>query len=286
MSAARCSVDLRPHDQRIAVMHPIITSLQNPTVKLVRSLELRKERRETGLFVAEGVKIVATARDRGWVPRILLAEESTAEHGMVAELLDWASAAGARCSRAPTYVLSKLTTRDNPQNVIGVFQERWGSDISSQPTDVWIALEQIRDPGNLGTIVRTADAAGASGVILVGTCCDPYSREAVRATMGSIFNVPMVPMERTRFLQQLGNWPGQSIGTHLAATADYRASYGGPTLLVMGGEGPGLSDEIAQACSRLVRIPMGGHADSLNLAVATALVLYEIRRPHLAVQTS
>jgi TrmH family RNA methyltransferase len=267
-------------------LHPIITSLQNPTVKRIRSLDSRKGRRRNRLFIAEGAKVVATARDRGWPPKFVVAEERVAERGIVAELLDWAAAVGAHCIRTTSEVLSKLSTRDNPQNVIGVFEERWASVAPPGPNDTWIALEHIRDPGNLGTIVRTADAAGASGIILVGACCDPYSREAVRATMGSIFSVPLVPMTVFSLLQRLGNWPGESIGTHLEATTDYRAEYGAPTLLVMGGEGPGLSSEIAKACSRLVKIPMSGHADSLNLAIATALVLFEIRRPLLSLQTS
>ena len=262
----------------------LITSFQNPTVKLVRSLELRKARRETGLFVAEGLKVVATARDRGWAPRLLLFGEG-AGGGTIAELLDWASAAGAQCLQVSAPILEKIASRDNPQNLIGVFPQRWGKPPAEPATgDVWIALEEVRDPGNLGTIVRTCDAVGAGGVILVGTCCDPFSREAVRATMGSIFSMALVRMERSEFLRRAGTWPGEIVGTHLAAAQDYRSEYGGPVLLAMGGEGPGLSDDLARACTRLVKIPMAGSADSLNLAVATALVLYEIRRPFLELQ--
>ncbi|MDQ4061386.1 MAG: RNA methyltransferase [Pseudomonadota bacterium] len=261
-----------------------VTSLQNPAVKLVRSLELRKMRRETGLFVAEGAKVVATARDRGWTPRLLLVDEGSGASGIVAELIDWAAAAHAECLEVPAHILSKLSARDNPQTVIGVFPQRWAGEAAVQagPADAWVALEEVRDPGNLGTIVRTVDAAGARGVILVGTCCDPYSREAVRATMGSIFNVPLLRMEHAAFLRWLTAWPGQTVGTHLSAQTDFRDDYAGPVLLVMGSEGPGLSAELTRACTRLVKIPMAGHADSLNLAIATALMLYEIRRPFLS----
>jgi len=145
-----------------------------------------------------------------------------------------------------------------------------------------VALEAIRDPGNLGTIIRTADGVGANGVILIGTSCDPYAREAVRASMGSIFNVAIVRMRHERFLAWARAWEGDKIGTYLAAHEDFRAMvYREPTLLVMGSEGPGLSPAVAAACSRLVKIPMAGSLDSLNLAVATALMLYEIRRDRL-----
>jgi len=169
--------------------------------------------------------------------------------------------------------------------MLGVLEQRWAAlpdpdQVGEQAT--WVALEAVRDPGNLGTIVRTADAVGAGGVILVGTCADPYSREAVRATMGSIFDVPLVRASREEALALAAAWRGDVVGTHLQASEDFRAArYRAPALLVMGSEGPGLSPELARACSRLVRIPMAGRLDSLNLAVATALVLYELRRDRL-----
>jgi TrmH family RNA methyltransferase len=166
-----------------------------------------------------------------------------------------------------------------------VFEQRWAPEPQggSVPAEaVWVALEAVRDPGNLGTIVRTSDAVGAGAVILVGNCVDPYSHEAVRASMGSIFNMPVVRLEPERFLALAKAWPGDVVGTQLAARQDFRsAGYRGPTLLLMGSEGPGLTPELAAACSRLVKIPMAGRLDSLNLAVATALMLYEIRRERL-----
>ena len=146
-----------------------------------------------------------------------------------------------------------------------------------------MALEAIRDPGNLGTIIRTADAVGAAGVMLVGTCCDPYSHEAVRASMGSIFNVPLVRMSAGA-LPGLGRRRGAATSSARICRRreDFRAvRYRAAHLLVMGSEGPGLSPELAAACSRLVKIPMAGRLDSLNLAVATALMLYEIRKDRL-----
>jgi RNA methyltransferase, TrmH family len=147
---------------------------------------------------------------------------------------------------------------------------------------LWVGLEGVRDPGNLGTIVRTADAVGASGVVLIGPCVDPYSYEAVRATMGSVFNMPLVRAGLQECLQWVQHWPGDVVGAHLRANADFRSvAWRRPALLLMGSEGPGLAPELSAACTRLVRIPMAGRIDSLNLAVASALMLYEIRRERL-----
>jgi TrmH family RNA methyltransferase len=262
-----------------------ITSLQNERVKLIRSLEMRKSRRETGLFVAEGASVLVTAREAGWAPRMLVFLAGSAQTGVARGLLAWAEGAGAKCLEVSQAVLAKLAAKDNPQTMLGVFDQRWADEPAAGSVaqdGVWLALEAIRDPGNLGTIVRTADAVAAGGVILIGISCDPYSGEAVRASMGSIFNVPLVRMSLERFLAWASGWTGDIVGTHLSGREDFRAApYRTPALLAMGSEGPGLSPALAAACSRLVKIPMAGRLDSLNLAVAAALVLYEIRRERL-----
>jgi RNA methyltransferase, TrmH family len=264
-----------------------ITSLQNERVKLMRSLEMRKVRRETGLFVAEGASVLVTARNAGWVPKTLAFLAGSAQTGVARALLEWAQAAGAECLEVSEAVLAKLAAKDNPQTMLAVFEQRWANEpgpAAVADSAVWLALEAVRDPGNLGTIVRTCDAVGAAGVILVGNCVDPYAREAVRASMGSIFNVPVVRMTPDRFQTWSRTWRGDIVGTQPAAREDFRkAAYRAPTLLLMGSEGPGLSPELAAVCTRLVTIPMAGRLDSLNLAVATALVLYESQRARLHV---
>lgn len=262
-----------------------VTSLQNPTVKAVRALDMRKVRRETGQFVAEGASVLATAREHGWQPLTLLYQPDATDGGIHRALVAWAAGAGAEILEVSEAVLGKVASKDNPQSMLAVFPQAWQPPPDARmlaPEAVWIGLEEVRDPGNLGTIIRTADAVGAAGVMLIGTCCDPYSREAVRASMGSIFAVPLVRIEREPFLRWRRSWPGEVVGTHLAAGEDFRAvTYRGPTLLLMGSEGPGLSEALAAACDRLVKIPMAGKLDSLNLAVATALMLYQLRGPHL-----
>lgn len=270
-----------------AVTPKPITSLQNERVKAIRALEMRKVRKQTGLFVAEGASVLITAREHGFVPQTLVFKAGAATGGAARGLVEGALKSGAECLEVSEAVLGKLASKDNPQSMLGVFRQRW-TDVpdgnKSAQEDVWVALEEVRDPGNLGTIIRTADAVGAKGVILVGTSCDPFARECVRATMGSVFAVPLVRMTREDFLAWIGSWPGDVVGAHLDATDDFRTvSYRGPALIVMGSEGPGMSEPVAQACTRRVRIPMAGRLDSLNLAVATALMLYQVRGPQLAV---
>ena len=203
-----------------------ITSLQNERVKLIRSLEMRKARRETGLFVAEGASVLVTAREAGWAPRMLVFLAGSAQAGVARGLLAWAEVAGAECLEVSEAVLAKLAAKDNPQTMLGVFEQRWAREPAPAGVardGLWLALEAIRDPGNLGTIIRTADAVGANGVMLVGDSCDPYSREAVRASMGSIFNVPLVRVGAGT-LPGLGHdWTGDVVGTHLVGREDFRA---------------------------------------------------------------
>ena len=264
-----------------------ITSLQNDSIKAIRALEMRKTRRESGLFVAEGASVLLTAREQGWSPRTLVLGPEAGANAATPGLLAWARAAGAEILDVAAPVLAKLAAKENPQSVMAVLEQRWlGPPAPAQvgSESLWLALEEVRDPGNLGTIIRTADAAGAAGIMLVGQTCDPYAREAVRASMGSIFAVPLVRLEVPAFLALAGRWPSDVAGTHLSGKTDYReARYKAPALLVMGSEGAGLSDAAAAACRQLVRIPMAGRLDSLNLAVATALMLYEIQRPKLRI---
>lgn len=243
-------------------MKPPITSPRNPTIKLIRSLAEKKFRSESGLFVAEGEKVLARARTEGWEPEYLVTTEAAESWG------------GAERITVSGKVMGLLSAQNNPPTVLAVFRQRWRG--MAEPDGLWLALEDMRDPGNLGTILRTADAVAARGVILAGQTCDPWGPDCVRASMGSIFGMPMVRIDTHALTGLCRAWPGDVIGTHLLATADYRRLYASPALLVMGSEGRGLSDELAAACRVLVRIPMKDQAQSLNVAVAAGLMLYEI----------
>ncbi len=254
-----------------------VTSLTNPTVKAVRALHLRKERDETGLFVAEGLKAVIEGIETGHAPAILMHGPEAAAHPLAQTAVRATLAANGEVIEVTQDILAKVSRRDNPQAVVGVFRQVFQPLSTLEPAAArgWVALHRVRDPGNLGTIIRTADAAGCGGVILVGECCDPYSVEAVRATMGSIFAVPLYKASEAEFAAWRNSWPGSVVGTLLSADVDHRqAYYAQPTLILMGNEQQGLPPDMADLCDINVKIPMRGRADSLNLSVATGIMIY------------
>lgn len=255
----------------------LITSFSNPTIKAARSLHQRKERHSSGLFLAEGLKIAAEALELGRVPTLLMFGPEARDHPVLRRIVQATQEAGGDVVEAPREILQKVSRRDNPQTVLAVFSQAFTalSDLRPETASCWVALEQVRDPGNLGTIIRTADAAGCGGVILIGDCCDPYSVEAVRATMGSVFAIPLVKASEAQFLAWRAHWPGAVVGTLLTAAKDYRETvYHAPSLIVLGNEQQGLTPALSAACDLNVKIPMRGRADSLNLAVAAAIMIY------------
>lgn len=266
-----------------------ISSLSNPIIKDIRLLEKKRHREETNSFIAEGMKLIIDAIEQGWALRTLIFAASQKGHETVEKLASRAMAADADVLIVPEKVLGAITRRDNPQMVVGIFTRQLIEAASIKPAkeDVWIALDRVRDPGNLGTIMRTADAVGAKGIILIGDTTDPFATETVRATMGSIFATPVCRINEAAFLEFAKAWPGLVVGTHLAGSVDYRTpDYSGkPTLLIMGNEQSGMPDALVQACNQLIRIPQVGRADSLNLAIATGVCLYEIRRHALSLET-
>lgn len=262
-----------------------ITSHSNPIVKEIKGLVAqRKHRRESGLFVAEGLKLATDAMNAGWGVRYLAIGPEGRENKMALEAAAKAKARGALILEVNNAILSAITRRDNPQMVVGVYEQKTVplSAVDPAHSKTWVCLDRVRDPGNLGTVIRTADAVGASGIILIGETTDPFAVEAVRATMGSLFHMPLVRCTSEAFLKFRETWPGPVVGTHLRGTKDYReVDYREPVLLMMGNEQSGLTDDLADACTDLVKIPQEGQADSLNLAVATAVMLFEVRRHYL-----
>ncbi|WP_174291857.1 TrmH family RNA methyltransferase [Sphingomonas bacterium] len=256
-----------------------ITAFSNPTVKYARDLRDKRHRRESGQFLAEGLRILTEARETGRLPRILFYTDQSANHPLVHDLSIAVEAAGGDCIQTGADIIAKLSGKDNPQAVVGIFDEIAATldDLDRSAAGIWLVAERLRDPGNLGTILRTGDAVGAGGLILIGECVDAFSVEAVRASMGALFTVPVVKTEWAAFLSWLRGGPGQLIGLSLDADADYRAArYAAPTFLLVGNEAHGMPADYAAACDLLVRLPMLGKADSLNAAVATAVMAYEV----------
>jgi len=265
-----------------------VTSLANPIIKDIKALSQKKGREETGTFMAEGLKLVIDALELGWSITTLVYAKNAKDKPLVTKVAARTVAAGGLVLEVSEKVLSAITRRDNPQMVAGVFKTKWRplSDIRPAANETYIALDRVRDPGNLGTIIRTADAAGASGVILVGECTDPFSLETVRATMGSIFALPVTRATPEEFLAWKKSAGVSVVATHLAGAVDYRTvDYKKkPVVVLMGNEQQGLPDQLAKEADQLARIPQAGLADSLNLAVATAVMLFEARRHLLTLE--
>jgi TrmH family RNA methyltransferase len=255
-----------------------ITAFSNPLVKEVRSLRDKKHRRETGLFMAEGLRILTEARAAGHLPVTLFFGAGT-KHALLDLLIAEAEAAGGEAIETSADILHKLSGKDNPQTVLGVYRafDLALARIDRAAAPLWIVAQALRDPGNLGTILRTGDAVGAGGVILVDDCVDPFSVEAVRATMGALFTQRLAHAGWSDFVAWLRSGAGQLIGTSLKATLDYQEPrYEAPAFILVGNEAQGLPAAYEAECDLLVKMPMLGKADSLNAAIATAVMAYEV----------
>ncbi len=255
-----------------------IVSPANPVLKSLKALADKKARREQGLFLAEGLRVCTEALQSGRVPRTLIFAADAEGHPLMQALI--AATAGARGTviRSTRDLLHRLTGKDNPQAVAAAYAipDTSLARIDRAAAPLWVVAENLKDPGNLGTMLRTCDAVGAGGVILLDQSCDPFSLEATRASMGALFTRHVARATGDEFLAWLRAGPGQLVGAALAGnTVDYRQHrFAAPTFLFMGNEQSGLPAQYAAACDALVRLPMHGTADSLNVAVATAVLLY------------
>ena len=264
-------------------MPRLITAFSNPLVKQVRLLRDKRHRREQGRFLAEGLRILTEAREAGRLPEYLFFAGDSGSHPLVQGLIEAVEAAGGEAVETNADILSKLSGKDNPGAVVGVYPEfaRTLTELDRNASPIWLVAERLRDPGNLGTILRTGDAVGAGGLILVDECVDPFSVEAVRASMGALFTVPVARASWAEFHAWLRKGPGQLVGLSLDTDCDYQAvRYQAPTFLLTGNEAQGMPEFMAAECDLLVKIPMRGKADSLNAAVATAVMAYEVLNQH------
>ncbi|MFN3748353.1 MAG: TrmH family RNA methyltransferase [Sphingorhabdus sp.] len=256
-----------------------ITGFSNPLVKRVRSLREKKHRKREGLFLAEGLRILTEAREAGFLPEMLFRCPDRDAHSLEIALEGDVLAAGGDVIETSADILAKLSGKDNPQTVIGVYREIATplESLDRNAAQIWLVAQAMRDPGNLGTMLRTGDAVGAGGLILLDDCTDPFSVEAVRASMGAIFTQKLVQCRWDEFLPWLRRGSGQLIGTSLQTDVDYQTpTYEAPCFILTGNEAQGLPEAYEAECDLLVKMPMRGKADSLNAAVATAVMAYEV----------
>jgi len=263
-------------------MAETISSAANPLVKRVRLLANRKYRREQGVFMVEGIQPVWRAVAAGWQVEALIADEDLRPDSPAARMLADAAERGTRVVHLTHDLFQRLANRDGTPSLLAIVRSRHLelTDLAVAPGSVFVALNQISNPGNLGTILRTADAVGGSGVILIGDCTDPYAPTSVKASMGSIFAVPVArTADATSFL----DWSGQHRVVVLATsgraeTEHWDLPYQPPLALLFGSEGDGLPAELLARADTRIKIPMTGTAESLNLAAAAAVLLYEVKR--------
>ncbi|MEO0464316.1 MAG: RNA methyltransferase [Pseudomonadota bacterium] len=272
-----------------AVRH--ITGFSNPTVKYLRSLREKKLRKRAGQLLVEGLRLLEDARISGRVPRMLVMAEGNerayAGHALLEGLVRAVADAGGEIITTTPDILTKITGKSNTQSVVGVFDEFDTSlaQIDRATAPIWLVAQDLRDPGNLGTMLRTGDAVGAGGLILIDDCADPFSAEAVRASMGAVFTQGLAQARWPEFVAWLRGaeagageaLPAQLVAASLREAVPYRgAPYAEPCFVLVGNESQGLPEAYEAECDLRVTMPMRGRADSLNAAVAGAVLAYEV----------
>lgn len=260
-------------------MRKHITGFSNPTVKYLRSLRDKKHRKRSGQFLVEGLRLLEDARSCGHVPRQLVMSEGRDAHALLAQLERAVEEAGGEIITTTPDILSKITGKSNTQSVVGIFDEFDTSlaRLDRETAKIWLVAQDLRDPGNLGTMLRTGDAVGAGGLILIDDCADPFSAEAVRASMGAVFTQGVAQARWEEFIPWLRSGPGQLVAASLREAVPYRAApYTAPCFILVGNESQGLPEAYEAECDLRVTMPMRGRADSLNAAVAGAVLAYEV----------
>jgi TrmH family RNA methyltransferase len=256
-----------------------ITGFSNPTVKYLRSLREKKHRKREGRFLAEGLRLLTDARETGRLPETLVLSSAREPHPLLDALEADVAAAGGEVIETTPDILARVTGKDNPQAVAGAFAE-WDTSLAQVEravAPIWLVAQALRDPGNLGTMLRTGDAVGAGGLILIDDCADPFSVEAVRASMGALFTLTIAQAKWDEFLPWLRAGAGQLVAASLRDARPYRgAPYQAPCFILVGNESRGLPQAYEDACDLRVTMPMRGRADSLNAAVAGAVLAYEV----------
>lgn len=251
----------------------MILSFQNPKIKLARALSGRpKERREAAAFLAEGVRLVEEALVAGWPFRFVLHSAELSDRGR--ELLGKLKDNGVEVDKIDVSLMKSLSDTETSQGILAVLNDHQLSIVD--PLDFVLIPDSIRDPGNLGTLLRSADAAGVQAVLLPPETADPFSPKVVRAGMGAHFRVPIHAMtweairDRAKGLKvYLADMQGASC---------WKADFKSPLALIVGGEASGASEPARQLAQWLVSIPMLGRTESLNAAVAGSVLMFEVLR--------
>ncbi len=255
-----------------------ITSSANPAVKALRKLQDKKGRQESGCFYVEGLKLVGDALDNDAEVRQVVYSPELLISDFGGKILDQAKKKKVDLLNVSAEVFNSFSLKAGPQGVAAVVRQNWlDLEDSGAEKGLWLALEDVQDPGNLGSALRSLDGAGGSGLILLGDSTDAYHPTAVRASMGSIFTQKLVKTGTAELTEWKQRQAACVIGTWCGEARAYRSyNYAQDMILLMGSEQKGLQPEHLALCDELVHIPMRGYVDSLNLACAASVVLFEI----------
>lgn len=258
----------------------MITSLQNSYVKTVASLSTAKGRKKSGMFIVEGLKSIMELGEEWSIDGILYTEDVEKSTDLTPYKVR-----AKKDLLVDEKVMKHLSDTMTPQGIIAVVENKtWQlGSLLTKKYPFLILLEEVQDPGNLGTIIRTADAAGADGVILSKGCADLYNPKVIRSTMGSLFHLPVVVKQD--LIEIIPRLQGEGVKVYAAhlegATYPYSLDFKEGTALLIGNEGSGLTKEIADLAHAYVKLPMEGRAESLNASVAASILAYEVLRQRL-----
>src|SRR5579885_791071 len=257
----------------------IIDNINSHAIRRIRRLRLGEERARTGSYYIEGLRFVDQAIAHNVSIETLVVSRPLLSHPYAHRLVNKQQRLGTPILYVSPAVMHGISLVDDPQGIGAVVKQRWYrlADLKMSEGLCWLAHSLIRSPGNLGTILRTAEAVGVAGVILLDEGTDPYEPSVVRATMGALFAQRFVRATLAEFADWKQRTRALLVGTSPSAEEDYcNVIYRHPTILLMGEERRGLPSDLQALCDVMVRIPMVGQSDSLNLAIATSLMLYEV----------
>lgn len=258
----------------------MITSTANTRIKYIRKLQQRKERQKSGLCYVEGLKSIGEACQQDADIHSLIVAPEILTSPFANQIIQQQTAKGVEIIELSEKVFCSIALKDHPKGLAAIVKQSWSSlaEVRAEQGDIWVALVAIQDPGNLGTILRTLDAVGGKGILLLEQCTDPYDATCIRASTGAVFSKTLIRADHQSFLEWVSTDDVPVVGATGDATNDYcQARYPQEKLvLIMGSEREGLPSEYKMICDDLVSIPMAGRSDSLNLSIATALVLYEV----------
>jgi RNA methyltransferase, TrmH family len=264
--------------------YPLISNPRDSRFLALRSFQTPQGRSRTGLYVIEGIRHLARAVQHNAAIESVFLDPSVLSNLFGRKLARRLRKRGIPGIRLARQLYRDLTLAGEPQGIGAVLRQRWtpSSDLRVEPNSLWLAVESIESPGNLGTIIRTAEAAGVTGVFILSPDCDPFDPATIRATMGSLFSQKLVKCSPPEFIDWARYSRAAIVSSSPEGLMSYKAlHYRFPAVLAVGSEKRGLSEQLLEAADFAVRIPMHGGCDSINAAVACGVILFEMASQRL-----